>query len=62
MARTQRDKRRPLLQTKEEPREVLVRLADERNPLYEEIADFTIRTDEQSARAVANQIVDQLGF
>jgi len=41
---------------------VLVRLADERNPLYEEIADFTIRTDEQSARAVANQIVDQLGF
>ena len=39
-----------------------IRLAAERNPLYEEIADFTIRTDEQSARAVANQIVEQLGF
>jgi shikimate kinase len=41
---------------------VLERLAAERNPLYEEIADFTVRTDEQSARSVANQIVEQLGF
>ena len=62
VARTQRDKRRPLLQTEEAPREVLERLAAERNPLYAEIADFTIRTDEQSARAVASQIIDQLGF
>jgi shikimate kinase len=62
VARTQRDKRRPLLQTDEEPKLVLERLAEERNPLYEEIADFTIRTDEQSARAVANQIIVQIGF
>ncbi len=62
VARTQRDKRRPLLQTEEAPKEVLERLAAERNPLYEEIADFTVRTDEQSARSVANQIVEQLGF
>ncbi len=62
VARTQRDKRRPLLQTAEEPMDVLVRLAEVRNPLYEEIADLTIRTDEQSARAVASQIVEQLGF
>jgi shikimate kinase len=40
VARTQRDKKRPLLQTEEEPREVLERLAAERNPLYAEIADF----------------------
>ena len=62
VARTQRDKKRPLLQTEEEPREVLERLAAERNPLYAEIADFTVRTDEQSARAVANQIIEKLGF
>ena len=62
VARTQRDKKRPLLQTKEEPKEVLERLAAERNPLYSEIADLTVRTDEQSARAVANQIIEQLGF
>ncbi|MCE1631203.1 shikimate kinase AroK, partial [Enterobacter hormaechei] len=40
--------------------EVLENLANERNPLYEEIADVTIRTDEQSAKVVANQIIELL--
>lgn len=62
VARTQRDKRRPLLQTKEAPKDVLVRLADERNPLYEEIADVTVKTDEQSAKVVAAQIIAKLDF
>lgn len=57
LARTQRDKKRPLLQT-EQPREVLEALAEERNPLYEEIADYVVRTDDQSAKVVANQIVE----
>ena len=35
-------------------------LANERNPLYEEIADVTIRTDDQSAKVVANQIIHML--
>ncbi len=61
MARTQRDKRRPLLQT-ENPRGVLEQLADERNELYVEIADYTVRTDEQSAKVVANQIIKLLDF
>ncbi|MBY5923224.1 shikimate kinase AroK [Ferrimonas balearica] len=61
VARTQRDKRRPLLQV-DEPREVLEQLAEERNPLYEEIADLVVRTDEQSAKIVANLIVEKLGF
>lgn len=60
-ARTQRDKRRPLLQT-DDPRDVLIDLAAERNPLYEEIADYRVKTDEQSAKSVANQIVELLGF
>ncbi|MDD1782122.1 shikimate kinase AroK [Enterovibrio sp. ZSDZ35] len=59
LARTQRDKKRPLLQT-EQPREVLEALADERNPLYEEIADYVVRTDDQSAKVVANQIIELL--
>jgi shikimate kinase len=42
------------------PREVLEALAGERNPLYEEIADVTIRTDDQSAKVVANQIIHML--
>ncbi|QFI39842.1 shikimate kinase AroK [Moritella marina ATCC 15381] len=61
LVRTSRDKRRPLLQT-EEPRDVLETLADSRNPLYEEIADFTVKTDEQSAKIVANQIIKLLDF
>jgi shikimate kinase len=59
--RTQKDKRRPLLQV-DNPREVLERLAELRNPYYEEIADVVIRTDEQSAKVVANQIIERLGF
>ncbi|MDG6896082.1 shikimate kinase AroK [Volucribacter amazonae] len=61
--RTQRDKKRPLLQDVEDPRAVLEELAKIRNPLYEEIADFTLPTDEQSAKVMANQIVDLIeGF
>lgn len=62
VARTQRDRRRPLLQTSEEPRSVLEKLALERNPLYEEIADVTIQTDDQSAKVVASKIIEKLDF
>ncbi|WP_440877225.1 shikimate kinase AroK [Thalassotalea sp. PLHSN55] len=62
VARTQRDRRRPLLQTSEEPRTVLEKLALERNPLYEEIADVIVKTDDQSAKVVANKIVERLDF
>ena len=58
-ARTQRDKKRPLLQN-DDPRRTLEDLAEERNPLYEEIADLVIHTDDQSARVVANQIIKAL--
>ncbi len=62
VARTQRDRRRPLLQTSEEPRKVLERLALERNPLYEEIADVIVQTDDQSAKVVASKIIDKIDF
>ncbi|MBC3767614.1 shikimate kinase AroK [Neptunicella marina] len=59
VARTQRDKRRPLLQT-DDPEKVLIELSEQRNPLYEEVADYVVQTDDQSARAVANQIIDKI--
>lgn len=66
LSRTQRDKKRPLLQVDEPAREVLEKLASERNPMYDEISDITIHTDEQSAKVVANQIIElleiELGF
>ncbi|MFT6084948.1 MAG: shikimate kinase [Glaciecola sp.] len=61
VARTQRDKRRPLLQNSD-PEQVLRDLADERNPLYTEVADYVVETDDQSARAVANQIISKIGL
>lgn len=56
--RTQRDKKRPLLQGVDDTRQVLENLAVIRNPLYEEIADITLPTDEQSAKVMTNQIID----
>ena len=56
--RTQRDKKRPLLQGADDPRQVLEDLAKIRNPLYQEVADITLPTDEQSAKLMANQIID----
>ena len=61
VARTQRDKRRPLLQN-DNPEAVLRDLADSRNPLYAEVADYVVDTDDQSARAVANQIINKIGL
>ncbi|WP_011201127.1 shikimate kinase AroK [[Mannheimia] succiniciproducens] len=56
--RTQRDKKRPLLQGVEDVRKVLEDLAQVRNPLYEEVADITLPTDEQSAKLMASHIVE----
>lgn len=60
LARTQRDKKRPLLQTVAPPSDILKALARERNPLYEEIADVTICTEEQSAKIIANKIITMI--
>lgn len=62
LARVQKDKRRPLLQTEEAPEDVLTRLAAERNELYLEIADYVVRTDEQGAKLVANHIAELIGL
>ncbi len=59
LARTRRDKKRPLLQG-EDREEVLVKLMCERGPLYAEIADYRFVSDEQSAKALVHTIVSKL--
>lgn len=57
--RLKHDKKRPLLQG-ENPKEVLVQLWEEREPFYEEIADFTVITDNRSVKDVCNDILSWL--
>ena len=57
--RTSRDRNRPLLQTPN-PREILVGLMAVRDPLYREIADIIVETDERPPRLVVVEILDQL--
>ena len=57
--RTSRDRNRPLLQDGE-PREILEGMAEERDPLYREVADFVFRADKRSARVLATEICKAL--
>ena len=57
--RTQRDRKRPLLQN-DDPRKTLEELAKIRNPLYEEIADITLQTDDQAAKLFATNIIEMI--
>ena len=59
LERLKHDKKRPLLQT-ENPRERLEKLLGERRPLYLELADLHIKTDQKFARKVAAEIIPQL--
>lgn len=59
LARTAKDKNRPLLQTPD-PRAVLTRLLSERGPYYEEVADIVITTDDNNPKLVVQEIIDQL--
>ena len=57
--RTSRDRNRPLLQT-ENPRQKLQDLMDERDPLYHEVADIVVHTDDRSIRSVVKEILVRL--
>ncbi|CDZ95551.1 MULTISPECIES: shikimate kinase AroK [Pseudomonadaceae] len=57
--RTSRDRNRPLLQTPN-PRQVLTELMAVRDPLYREIADIIVETDERPPRMVVGGILEQL--
>lgn len=55
--RTQYDKKRPLLKKNKSIKEILKKLSEERNHLYQEIADFTINTDNQNPKIITNKII-----
>jgi shikimate kinase len=59
MQRLQRDKKRPLLQT-ENPRERLQALLDVRRPIYQDLADLSVKTDRRMARKLASDIIHNL--
>lgn len=57
--RTARDRNRPLLQ-RADPAQVLRELMTIRDPLYREIADIIIETDERPPRMVVQEIIERL--
>jgi shikimate kinase len=57
LARTAKDRKRPLLQHAE-PRKVLTELMKVREPLYLEVADHVVETDASNIRDVATKIAD----
>jgi shikimate kinase len=57
--RTARDRNRPLLQT-EDPRGKLEQLLTERDPLYREVADMVVHTDDRSIKSVVKEILVRL--
>lgn len=57
--RTLNESRRPLLRVKNRD-EVLVRFQEERTPIYESLADFSVETDKRSIRSVSDDIIKWL--
>lgn len=57
--RTAKDKKRPLLQV-DNPRQKIVDLLNERDPLYRELADWVVNTDRRSPKTVAREIADRV--
>ena len=57
--RTYRDKNRPLLQT-DDPLERLRELLVQREPLYQELADLSVETNQRAARITARNILREI--
>jgi shikimate kinase len=57
--RTMKDKKRPLLQV-DDPRQKILELLAQRDPLYREVSTHTVTTDSRSPKAIAQQIAASL--
>lgn len=57
--RTCRDRNRPLLQT-DDPKAKIRELIEHRDPLYREVADHVIYTDDRSIKSVVKEIILRL--
>ena len=60
LARTAKDKKRPLLQVAD-PRSRIEELLHQRDPLYRSLADYVLQTDGRSSKWVVQQILQLLG-
>ncbi len=58
LARTAKDKNRPLLQ-KSDPEAILARLLAEREGYYMELADIIVDTDDENPRALADYVAQE---
>ena len=59
MDRTVKDKKRPLLNT-DDRRATILEMLETRSPLYEEVADLIIQTDNNIIKQIVNRICQQL--
>ncbi|MCL6414950.1 shikimate kinase AroK [Aestuariirhabdus sp. Z084] len=59
LSRTARDRKRPLLQT-DNPEKTLNDLMTIREPLYQQVADITVSTENSNPRMVVQAIAEQL--
>lgn len=59
--RTSRDRSRPLLDTPD-PRATLGRILNERDPLYRQVADLVVTTNQGTAKHVVREIVNHLAL
>ena len=57
--RLRNDKRRPLLQNPNR-REILTKMANERNPIYRELADLTVASESVSVARMARKVAREL--
>jgi len=57
--RTSKDKTRPLLQT-DDPKQQIINLLAERDPLYQNVADIELRTGDQSIQHAVVEVIKQL--
>ena len=59
VARTAKDRNRPLMQT-EDPKARVAELMDRREPLYQQVADTVVTTGRRSSRFVVREILKRL--
>jgi shikimate kinase len=57
--RTAKDRKRPLLNT-DDRKTTIVKMLEVRAPLYEEVADLIIKTDNNAVKQIVNEISQQL--
>ena len=59
VSRTKKGRERPMLENVD-PRNMLKKLLETRDPLYREIADIVVETDGRKVKSVADEVIEQV--